>query len=287
MIETPPPRSAAIYTRISRDKEGEENGVRRQRTACEELAKHLNLDVVAYYSDNDVGASKRTNKNKLRTEYPKLLADAYKGHFSTILAYSNSRLTRRMKEFEELVTLFEETGVEIRTMVSGDDDLATADGQLTARIKASVDVAESDRISERQKAAFRDNALQGKPKLTHQRPFGWQKDGITLDAQEAALIRAAIKKVIAGASITATGNEWEAAGIRTAADKDTWPWTTVRNVLVGWRTVGVRTYNRVPMKDADGRNVMGSWAPIISPEDREAALAALANRSLKKKRQGK
>lgn len=239
-----PPRTAAIYTRISRDKEGEERGVTRQREDCEALAVKLNLDVVARYSDNNEGASRHTNKTKLRPEYRRLLEDARQGRFSTIIAYSNSRLTRRMREFEDLLALFEETGVEIRTVVSGNDDLSTADGRLMARIKASVDAAESDRISERQKRTFLANALDGKPKLTHQRAFGWQQDGVTLDADEAALIRAGVAKLAAGASINAIGKECEAAGVQTAAGRSKWPWTTVRNALVGWRTAGIRTYNR-------------------------------------------
>lgn len=279
-------KNAAIYTRISRDAEGEGTGVERQEVLCRELAERLNLDVVKVYSDNDIGASDRTSKAKVREQFKQLLDDARAGEFAHILAYSNSRLTRRMLELEDLIKLYEDTGVVIRTVVSGQDDLSTSDGRMVARIKASVDAAESDRISERQKAAFRHRALQGKPKLQRQRPFGWEKDGVTLRSAEADLIKEAVQKVIDGKSITAIASEWEEAGVLTAAGNTTWEWSVLRKILVGWRTAGVRTYKREPLYDADGKLVMGTWEPIITLEQRDAALASLGRRSLKKVRQG-
>ena len=65
------------------------------------------------------------------------------------MAYSNSRLTRRFREFIDLIELAERRGVRISTVASGEDNLATADGRTNARIKASVDVGEAERISER------------------------------------------------------------------------------------------------------------------------------------------
>ncbi|MCM3615711.1 recombinase family protein [Microbacterium enclense] len=278
--------NAAIYCRISRDTEGDAAGVQRQEAACRELADRLGLTVGYVYTDNDVGASDRTHKSKVREQYNELLLDARAGIYTHILAYSNSRLTRRMSELSDLVELVKDHGVSIHTVVSGDYDLASADGLLIAQILTSVDAAESNRISERQKAAFRANALKGIPKLQRQRAFGWQADGLTLEPQEASLIRDAVSQLIEGESITGIARQWESAGVLTAAGKEKWEWSPLQKVLVGWRTAGVRTYRREPMRDADGKLVMGTWEPIITLEERDAALAMLGNRSLKKIRQG-
>lgn len=277
---------AAIYTRISRDADGDGVGVQRQETLCRELAERQGLQVSAVYTDNDIGASDRTG-SKVRPSYDRMLGDAAAGAFSHILAYSNSRLTRRLRELEDLIKLHESTGITIQTVSAGQDDLSTSDGRMVARIKASVDAAESDRISERQRAAFRDNALAGKPKLQRQRPFGWEKDGVTLEPDEAELIRKAVTRIKGGASIASISDEWEAAGVPTAAGGEKWEWSVVHRVLLGWRTAGVRTYRREPLYDAEGELVMGAWTPIISLEDRAAAIAALEKRSRKKVRQGK
>ncbi|NHU85897.1 hypothetical protein GWK18_09930 [Kocuria sp. JC486] len=77
------------------------------------------------------------------------------------------------------------------------------------------------------------------------------------------------------------------AGIKTASGNDKWQWTTMKNVLLGWRAAGVRTYRRKPLSDGAGGYVKGIWEPIISLEDREAALAMLKKRGLTKVRQGK
>lgn len=286
MPKSAPPNTAAIYCRISRDWTGEGVGVARQEASCRELAQRSGLSVVEVYVDNDLGASDRTHKGKVRHSYQRMLDDARARRFSHIVAYSNSRLTRRMLELEELITLHESTGVQFQTVVSGNDDLSRADGRMTARLKASIDAGESDRISERQKAAFLHRAMQGEPKLQRQRPFGWKKDGKTIEAEEAELIRDAVKKIIAGKSITALAKEWEEAGILTAAGGSKWNWNVLRKILVGWRTAGVRTYRRKPLLNTDGSYVMGTWEQIITLEERDAALAALGKRSLKKVRQG-
>ena len=47
-------RKAAVYVRISRDREGAGLGVQRQEQDCRELADRLGWHVVGLYCDNDV-----------------------------------------------------------------------------------------------------------------------------------------------------------------------------------------------------------------------------------------
>lgn len=63
--------------------------------------------MVAVCVDNDVSAS--TKSRKPRLQYAEMLTRARAGEFGAILAYSNSRLTRRPREFEDLDD-FEEVG---------------------------------------------------------------------------------------------------------------------------------------------------------------------------------
>lgn len=279
--------TAAIYCRISRDQAGDGEGVERQEESCRELAKRLGIEVVAVYRDNDIGASDRTSHRKVRDGYREMLLDAKAGEFTRILAYSNSRLTRRLSELDDFVQLAKEPySIRVHTVVSGDDDLSTADGLMVARIKASVDAHESDRISERQKAAFQYRALQGKPKLQRQRPFGWQQDGVTIEPEEAARIREGLADVLAGASLSSVAKKWEKAGVLTAAGGTKWEYSVIHRVVLGWRTAGVRTYKREPLKDESGAYVRGTWEPIITLEERQAGLNMIAKRKLTKTREG-
>ncbi len=225
-----------------------------------------------------------------------MLADVRSGAIDTIISYSNSRLTRRPAEWIELIALAESGALQIETEASGKYDLTTAEGRALAITVAAWDAAEADRISERQKAAFLHNALAGKPKRQRQRAFGWEEDGITVRESEASLIREAVEELKAGASIATIQHGWNRAGVRTAVDpsqskKETkpdgqWEWSVVHRVLLGWRTAGVRTYRREPLRDAAGKFIMGTWEPIISLEDREQALAMLQKRARTKRRQG-
>ncbi|HSK55338.1 MAG TPA: recombinase family protein [Jiangellales bacterium] len=122
-----------VYTRISRHPEGEALGVERQRQDCLDQATREGWQVLDVLVENDVGASSYSRKP--RPLYAQLLQRAQRREFDVILAYSNSRLTRRPLELEELIRLPESTGVRLATVVSGDDDLSTADGRMLARIK--------------------------------------------------------------------------------------------------------------------------------------------------------
>ncbi len=130
----PMSKRAAIYFRISRDTEQDGLGVARQEADCRALADRRGLQVVTVYTDNDISAS--VYSKNARPEYKAMLAAAKADEIDVLVAYDNSRITRRNEEPEDLVRLVEQTGVEIFTVASGDDDLSTADGRMMARMKA-------------------------------------------------------------------------------------------------------------------------------------------------------
>lgn len=287
----------AIYTRISDDREGEERGVQRQEDDCRRVAAANGYTVHSVYSDNDIGASDNTNKKKSRTAYERLIADAKTGKFSCIIAYSFSRLTRRPREFEDLVALHLEHGITFKTCVSGEPDLSTADGLMTARFIASMDAAEAQRISERVRRANRAKAERGEPAKQWKRPFGFMEDAITHHPTEAQLIRDAVEEIIAGASLTSISRKWEREGIKTSTGGTEWKWAPTWRVLFGWRTAGIREYpqqvkgsktrKRAPLLDDHGEMVKAVWEPIITVEQRQAALDKLEERTRRGERQGK
>ena len=118
--------TTAIYCRISHDKEGEALGVARQEEDCRALCERRGWTDVEVYVDNDRGASSRSRK--ARPEYARMLADVRAGRVGAVVAYSNSRLTRRPAEWLELIRMAE-SGLVIDTVASGQHDLTTADGR--------------------------------------------------------------------------------------------------------------------------------------------------------------
>jgi site-specific DNA recombinase len=228
---------AVVYTRISRDPEGEALGVARQRLDCLDRASREGWTVVDILVENDVGASSYSRKP--RPVYAELLQRARRREFDVILAYSNSRLTRRPLELEELIRLHEATGVRLCTVVSGDDDLGTADGRMVARIKASVDAGEAERVSERTRRAKLQRARQGQPMTGGGRPFGYANDRLTVIDEEAAAIRDAANRVLGGESLVSIVAEWNRAGTPATVHGGLWTQRTLRGILRSPRIAGL------------------------------------------------
>jgi len=259
------PAPAAVYCRISRDPEGERAGVERQEADCRALAARLGYRVADLYVDNDAGAS--TRSRKARPQYAAMLAAARTGRYAAVLAYSNSRLTRRPREVEDLLELAERHGVAIRTCVSGDWDLTTADGRAVARTIAAWDGAEAERIAERVARARLAAAQAGRAQSSRRR-FGYSPDGAELVTREANAIRDAYAAALAGASLLGIAKRWNAEGLTTTQGAGRgWTSTTVRSVLRNPRNAGLSVYHGEILGDAQ--------SPAIVPVETWQAMREL------------
>lgn len=265
-------KPAAIYCRISQDSEGLALGVARQEEDCRALAEREGLTVTEVFTDNDRGASTRSRKRRPR--YAEMMERAHRGEFGAIIAYSNSRLTRRPMEWDELITLAEHQAVRVLTIASGRVDLSTADGRAVARTIAAWDAAEAERTAERVARKHLENARNGKP-VGGTRPFGWEDDKRTVREHEAALIRRAATDVIDGVPIRAIVREWNEAGVKSSRGA-AWSPQTVRQMLRSPRLAGWRVHQGRTATDAHGNPVRGQWEPILDDTTHRRVLAALA-----------
>ena len=240
---------AAIYCRISSDPEGTALGVQRQEDMCRALAARLGLVVATVFVDNDVSASSRSKKP--RPEYAAMLRRARLNEFGVIVAYSNSRLTRRPQEFNDLIDVAVKHQVRISTVASGEFDLNTADGRAVARTIAAWDAAESDRLSERVKAAADQRAASGR---FHGGPaplgFRVRDKNLVVAPAEAKLIRSAMARVIGGDSLDAIAKDWNAKRVPTRRRKR-WYAMVLRNAVGNQALIGLNKAG-VP-----------SWDPIV------------------------
>ncbi|WP_353828210.1 recombinase family protein [Agromyces sp. SYSU T0242] len=265
---------AAIYARISRDAEGERLGVNRQIEDCRALAARLGYEVADEYVDNDISAS--TKSRKPRPMYAEMLSEARAERIDAILAYSNSRLTRRPREFEDLIDLHERHGVQIHTVASGSFDLATADGRRMARFLAGEATAEAERTAERTKRAKEQMAASGEYR-GGRRPYGYRKGGMVLKSSEAAVIRDATSAVLAGRSLSGIARDLNGRRIKTSTGKD---WTSVqlRDVLTRPRNAGLISHGQVGRK---GFEIVGpaKWPAIVDEDTWRALMDKLTDPS--------
>lgn len=231
------------YLRISDDPEGLEAGVTRQDEDTDKLAERLGAEVIETFVDNDVSAS--TLSTKPREDYERMmrLAPLVLRPGDVILAYSNSRLTRRPLEWEQILDLYVLHRIEVHTWASGSINLATADGRAMARTLAAWDAAEAERISERVKRAVLQKAEQGLPH-GGLRAYGWADDKVTPVPEEQEVIREVAKRIIEGESAHLIAKDLTARGIPTVTGK-AWSRAGIKTMLTSPRMIGVRIHNKV------------------------------------------
>ena len=82
--------SAALYARISDDKEGAGLGTARQLADCRELAEKRGWTVAREYEDNDYSAF----SGRKRPGYRHMLADVASGTVNAVVAWHTDRLHR-------------------------------------------------------------------------------------------------------------------------------------------------------------------------------------------------
>lgn len=236
---------AAVYVRISDDAEGERVGVTNQTEDSLKRAAHEGHTIPpeGVFEDNDTSAS--TASRKPRPDFERLLAYVVQGQIKRVYAYSNSRLTRRPMELEILIQAHRQYGVEFRTVVSGDDDLSTADGRMVARFKAAADAGEAERTAERVTRRIKGKRDQGISSTGGIRPFGYaQGDRTKLADAEADGIREGADILLKGGTLGDVLRAWEAAGLRPVRAKQ-WHRRTIQGIYQSPRIAGLYLHEGV------------------------------------------
>jgi site-specific DNA recombinase len=285
-----------VYVRQSLDRTGQGAAVDRQEADCRKLAEARGWNVVEVIPDNDKPAS----TDRRRPGYERLLDKMLTGQVDVVVVWHVDRLTRRLVDLEQVITICETTGVRLAT-VTGDLDLSTDTGQLVGRILASVAAAEGHRKAARQRAANRQRAESGHMGWTR-RPFAYdRRDGaVVVVEEEAAGLRAAADIVLVGGTLAAACRWLNDKGLLTTGrrvlrdddgeplrDDDgrplhgpflPWTVTSLRRVLLSSRYSGRVTYNGAEITD-------GTW-PVILDADTQQRLAEVLRDVGRRKQQG-
>jgi DNA invertase Pin-like site-specific DNA recombinase len=281
-------RRRVIYARISQDREGAGIAVERQESDCRELGVALGVGIAAgighpkpngVYRDNDLSAY----SGKPRPGYRALLDDIRAGRVDGVLVWHTDRLHRSPAELEEYITACELHGVPTQTVTAGIVDLATPAGRLTARTLGNHARYEVEHMAERIRSAKErgraSGAWQGGP-----HPFGFRPDGLPVKQggegrlaqvpEEAAAIKQAYERLLAGGSIRSIARDWNAHGMRTR-NGNPWSVTAVRRLLLAARNAGLVDYG----PDFLHREVVGKgrWPEIVDHDTWRAARAILTD----------
>jgi site-specific DNA recombinase len=264
-------RKAAVYVRISRDREGAGLGVQRQEQDCRELAQRLGWQVVGVYCDNDVSASDRRKK---RNEYLRMCDDVKAGRVDAILTWHMDRLHRQPAELEQFIDLLEGRDVAIQTVKAGEVDPNSPSGRMVLRMLGAAARYEVDHKSDRLRRKFTEMAEAGR-RNGGTRAFGYRRvDGSEeideeIDEDEAKIIREAADRILMGASLRSVCRDLNTRGVRSVSGK-LWASSTLKRILLSPRVVGKRQHH--------GKVVaVAKWPPILDQETHAALVKILTD----------
>jgi site-specific DNA recombinase len=256
---------AAIYARISSDRERDGLAIARQLEDCERVAAERGWTVAERYVDQDISAY----KGRKRPAYRRMLGDLATGTRDGVIVYDVDRLHRQPRELEEFLDVCGAPGVTDLATVSSDIDLADANGRLHARILGAMAAKESDDKSRRTKRKNDERAAAGEVSGGGTRAYGYDTDGVTILPHEAAVIREAVTRFLAGESVRSICTSLNARGEPTSTGGE-WTSQTMRRMLASPRISGQRIHRGEIVATA-------KWPAIITPAQTERIRALLSD----------
>lgn len=202
---------AAIYARVSSDKQQERHTIASQLRELPEVARARGWAVVGTYVDD--GLTAKAGHLDKREGLARLLADASARLFDVVLVVDTNRLTRSedLIERAHVYGTLQRAGVLLS--VGGGEPKPADD--LVAQIKAAFDALENSKRSEAIRRGIREAARQGR--APSRPPWGLAFDFDTrqwsIDDATAPLVREMYERVAAGESTETIAADMEARGV--------------------------------------------------------------------------
>ncbi|PJN35641.1 hypothetical protein CG747_38200 [Streptomyces sp. CB02959] len=284
------PKRPGAYLRISSDRFGLEAGVDRQLEDAEDSCTRLRWGPFSkIYRENDTSAFKKRKVIKpdgsidwivLRPEFRRLLADLAHGVIDGVIFYDLDRLVRQPRDLEDLIDIVEYVKHPVTGATGGrmnlinDSDRHMARMMCVMALKSSEDTAR--RVARQHLSAAQNGLAQGRI------AYGWVRKGENkgrLVPEEASVVVRIFQDFLSGESAYSIAKAFNSEGIEPPAAR-TWSSTMVAKMLRNPRYAGMVSYagrHRVRaatagdgwsqvLFDDEGRPLLGTWEPIVTPK---------------------
>ena len=253
---------AAIYARVSDKSQAEEDrtSLSEQVADMERYCEERGMTIAARYQEVGRGWSKK------RPEFQRMLADARRGSFDTILCWKADRLSRGMYPAAALMEVVEAYGIEIESVIDAID-------MKTFGLMAAIAKIELDGIRERTSMGRRGAARRGRVP-SGKLPYGYRvgEDGRPEVVEEHAqvvrrIFRMYLRDGIGTDSIARLLTE---EGVPPARSTKRWHHTHVGRILSNEAYKGVWNYGRSQTRQTeDGIRIFDqpreSWIEVTVP----------------------
>lgn len=228
-------KSAAIYARVSSDKQREEGTIQSQTAALREFATSHDYDVSPEHVFEDEGWS---GASLVRPGLERLRDLAAEGQIEAVLIHAPDRLSRKYAYQILLIEEFARTGVETVFIKAPQGE--TAESQLLLQFQGMIAEYERAQILERSRRGKRHRARQGQVSVLSGAPYGYtyvRKSDTTaahyrINESEAAIVRLVYERYTADhLSIAAIARLLNEHGVPTRRQGARWERSTVWGML--------------------------------------------------------
>lgn len=286
---------AAIYIRVSTDKEDQKQSLENQQALFTNYLSERNWELYDFYIDVESGT-----KSKKREDLKRLIFDANENKFDIILAKELSRLARNGQLSYEIKNIAESKSIDIITLDGAID--TTSNNTHMFGLYAWIYEQESQRTSERIKAVFKTKAQQGEF-LGSIPPYGYYLENKKLKVRDdftPDVIKEIFRLFLSGYGTDSIARELTTKNIPTpsiVANKSrinsTWHGSTIRKILrnphyIGnlvqnrETTISVTSEKRKTNKELEQIVIENTHEGIISGDDFERTQKRIAERSIKR-----
>ena len=160
---------AGIYIRVSTEDQAREGfSLGEQKEKLLQLCSFKDLEVYKVYKDAGISAKDMEH----RPQFQEMLQDMKEGKINYIVAYKLDRITRSVRDLEELISVLEQYNCFL--LCDRDDvNTSTANGRFFVRMLTVLSQLEIEIVSERTKFGLNGAIKSGH--IPGQRPFGYTK----------------------------------------------------------------------------------------------------------------
>ena len=272
MRDEPTPTAAALYARVSSDRQDVDLSVAAQLRALRDYAERSGFVVAREYID-EAESGRIAN----RPQFQRMLDDARApdAPFQEILVWKFSRFTRKREHAVAFKSMLRRRGIRVTSITEHADDTPT--GKLMEAIIESVDEFYSENLAQEVIRGMREAASRGFWVATSA-PYGYKKvhvaDGpktrprLEPNPPADAVVRRIFDRALAGQSVLDITRALNADGIHTTNGK---PWlkTTVHRLLTNEAYTGTLVWGLNAKDGASPVRVEDAFPAIVNRHEFE------------------
>lgn len=216
---------AGVYIRVSTEDQAREGfSLGEQEKKLLQLCKFKELEVYKVYKDAGISAKDMEH----RPQFQEMLKDMKEGKINYIVAYKLDRITRSVRDLEELISVLEQYNCFL--LCDRDDvNTSTANGRFFVRMLTVLSQLEIEIVSERTKFGLNGAIKSGH--IPGQRPFGYKSTEdkrMVIDNSTRPYVEKIFDMYLEGKSFQQIANYFKENNIY---PKKNWKDTTIQKII--------------------------------------------------------